>query len=187
MIDLQPFCGTDECRFYLMKPFSRDGFTWATDGHIMVRVALREDVPDTSKAFKQGTPLEGIDSATFLRPMFELPPAPTQIGPCKACEGRGCDHDCPDCECICEKCHGSGDMDAEKAISTNIGAEVFCLAYVRQMLSLPEVEIETPRTKSSMKPFFFRFAEGVGVLMPRRGENKEHVDIKLSSPLSSPQ
>lgn len=179
MLDLQPFCGTDETRFYLMKPFSREGFTYATDGCIMVRVTLRPDVPDTDKPFNQNEPLNGVETATFFRPAFELPPAPTAKGECTACDGRGYDHDCPDCECVCEICDGEGNVDIERKMSTTIGPKIYSLHYVRMVLSLPGIEIAAHPKKSDEKPLLFRFEGGVGALMSMRSERENHVDIKF--------
>lgn len=179
MLDLQQFCGKEETRFYLMKPFSRGGFTWATNGHILVRVMLRPDIADVDQKFNVAKPLEGIEGRSFFRPSFELPAAPTEIGQCETCEGRGFSHACPDCECVCNRCHGSGELDTEKLMSASIGPTAFALNYVRQMLSLPGIEIEELPTEPSERPFLFRFQGGVGALMPMRGERVTHIDIKL--------
>ena len=40
-IDLQPFCGEDHDRWYLMKPLSFGDYTYATNGHIVIRVTRR--------------------------------------------------------------------------------------------------------------------------------------------------
>jgi hypothetical protein len=178
LLDLQQFCGADECRHYLMKPFSRDGFTYATNGHIMVRVVLRPEVPDVDKKFNQEGPLKDLDGATFFRPSFELPPKP-EVGECPTCKGRGVAHECPDCECQCGTCDGSGESDGERLFSTSIGLKSFSLSYVRQVLSLPAVELATLPEAPDEKPLLFRFADGVGALMPMRGERANHVDIKL--------
>lgn len=179
MLDLQPFCSTDVFRPYLLKPFSRNGFTYATDGHVMVRVTLRPDVPDVDKAFNPDGPLQGIDGAMFSRPSFELPSAPTEKGECPACDGRGFDHECPDCECICESCKGEGDIDVERRISAAIGLKIFSLHYIRMMLSLPGIEMATLPNQVDEKPILFRFSDGVGALMPLRSAWDNHVDIKL--------
>lgn len=179
-LDLQQFCGTDETRHYLMKPFSRDGFTWATNGHILVRVALRPDVPDVDKKFNQNGPLKDIDGATFFRPKFDLPPKPAK-GECPTCDGRGFAHDCPDCECQCETCDGSGESDGERLFSTSIGPKIFALNYVRQMLSLRGIELATLPETADENPMLFRFDGGVGALMPMRGGRADHIDIKLTA------
>jgi hypothetical protein len=151
MLDLQQFCSTDETRHYLLNPFSRDGFTYATNGHIMVRVALRPDVPDVDKKFNQEGPLKDLESATFFRPSFELPPKPVR-GECPTCEGRGFKHNCPGCECQCGTCDGSGESDGERLFSTSIGPKIFALNYVRQVLSLPGIELATlPATAASAR------------------------------------
>jgi hypothetical protein len=36
-VDLQGFCSTDSGRQNLQKPFSRGEFTWATNGHVLIR------------------------------------------------------------------------------------------------------------------------------------------------------
>lgn len=179
MLDLQPFCGTDETRYYLMKPFSRDGFTWATDGCILIRVAQRPGVPEIEQKIAVSEPLQGIDAAKFFRPSFELPPAPAARGECSACQGRGLLHDCPDCDCKCEACVGSSTMDAEQKITAMVGPTSFSLKYIRQMLSLPDVELEEFPKERSEKPYFFRFAGGVGAVMPMRRETANHIDIHL--------
>jgi hypothetical protein len=185
MIDLQQFCGTDETRWYLMKPFSQGEHSFATNGHIEVRIPRRDDITeldDKAPKFDANAPLAGIDEAAFSRFDADLPPAPTEVGPCKACDGRGYEHACPDCECVCEMCHGSGDMDQERFMSTTIAGIDFTLSYVRQMLALPGVEIaQTAATATAlkgMKPLFFRFDGGVGALMPRRGRFEKHVEIE---------
>lgn len=179
-LDLQQFCGTDETRHYLMKPFSRDGFTWATNGHILVRVALRPDVPDVEKKFNQNGPLNGLEGATFFRPKFDLPPKP-MVAECLNCEGRGFQHNCPDCECQCATCEGSGASDGERLWSTSIGPKVFALNYVRQVLSLPGIELATLPEQPNEDLMLFRFSGGVGALMPMRGEKANHIDIKLTA------
>lgn len=49
-IDLSHFCYTEDDRSYLKQPWSRGDFTYATNGHIMVRVPRRSDVPENDKA-----------------------------------------------------------------------------------------------------------------------------------------
>lgn len=181
-LDLQQFCGVDECRYYLMKPFSRDGFTWATNGHVLVRVPQRSEYPDIDSKIKINiaAPLKGHEAAKFFKPAFELPPAHGSHGSCEKCSGRGYLHDCPDCDCECSRCDGSGISDSEHFISVSVGPTPFALNYIRQILSLPSVELQEFPPEQSDKPYFFRFeGEGLGAVMPLRSQRAEHVDINL--------
>jgi len=145
----------------------------------MVRVTLRPDVPDVEKKFNQDRPLDGIETATFFRPSFKLPPAPPETVECTFCDGRGYDHDCPSCQCICDRCHGEGSLNPERQTSTLIGHTPFALNYARQVLSLPEIELAGLPGAKSDKPLLFRFSEGVGALMPLRSEMIDQIDIEL--------
>jgi hypothetical protein len=50
-INLPPFCARkSDCRYYLRRPWSRDGHTYATDGRIAVRVPRRDDIPENEEA-----------------------------------------------------------------------------------------------------------------------------------------
>ncbi len=42
-LDLTPFCGTGAHRSYLHNPFASGGHTFATNGHIAIRVPARDD------------------------------------------------------------------------------------------------------------------------------------------------
>lgn len=177
-IDLQQFCGTDETRPYLMKPFSRDGFTWATNGHILVRVRARPDVPDMDQKLGLEKQFGGYDTATFFKPNLKLPPAPAEFGDCPACSARGYVHDCPHCGCECPKCEGRGNLDLERITSTTIAPKLYALNYIRQILSLPDVEIARVEAEPLLAPLFFRFTGGIGALMPLRDKFLAHVDIE---------
>lgn len=87
MIDLKPFCGTDETRPYLLKPFSFEDRTYATDGRIMVRVPRMADVPEITKHADWNKPMEGIDTVTLSPLSLTLPPKPPHGEECSACDG----------------------------------------------------------------------------------------------------
>lgn len=175
MIDLQPFCGADAARPYLMKPFSQGDFSFATNGHIMVRVARQEGVDPPGKDFDANAPLAGVEQAAFAPPpAYTLPPLQTDLTECQKCDGSGHAHECPDCECPCERCDGTGRENPERHVSTRVGTAIYAMRYVRKMLALPDVEIAQPDPKA---PLLFRFRDGVGALMPRRCEDSKHVEI----------
>lgn len=173
MIDLQPFCGTEETRHYLMKPFSKDGFTWATNGNIAIRVPLRHDVPefDAKVPLKVEMPFKGHEGATFKAlPKVKWP----ESDPSKACEtcgGSGHQHDCPDCECTCEGCDGSGQETIMASVS--VRSVLFDSKYVRMILDMPSSTFSSAPKDAEPAPFTFE--GGIGVLMPLRRKLGVHL------------
>lgn len=187
--DLKPFCGTEETRYYLRKPWSAGEFTYATNGRIAVRVPRLPDVPEMADPPRGSPP--NVDS---IIPKPEAPrwlpldarilPAPV-MEPCDECEGRGRRHDCPDCGCICGECGGSGEIAGDYRRSLAIGGVPFGLNYVRALLTLPSVEVATPVLPGKV-PMLFRFEGGDGVLMPRSEPADDHLDIDLLAPADAP-
>lgn len=171
MIDLTKFCSNDPFRPALGTPWSRDGYTFAINGVVVIRVAERPDVPD-----QEGLPNLDLMQKEFqricaFRPwrfVLPLPPAATQEK-CDACYGRGTEHDCPDCECECEYCEGRGVIkkspeEQERRISASYAGVLYALGHIRLIASLPDLEIETaPRPDAATR---FTFAGGDGLLMP---------------------
>lgn len=183
MIDLQKFCGTDWYRTYLHKPFSLDGFTWATNGHVIVRVDPVEGVEPLPKdrPLNAAATLAGMESATFFPPSFSLPPEePVGEIECPSCDGRGHEHDCPECQCACDDCAGKGLIPNEPKTSTTIGGVHFTLKYVHLICALPGIEIShtAKATLGNMRPMLFRFDGGVGALMPRTTKCDQHIEIE---------
>lgn len=174
MLDLQQFCGKEETRPYLLKPFSVGDFTYATNGHIMVRVTRRDDAAEQTKEWDWNAPLAGLQGASFAKPEFKLPPEPEEADECSACDGRGTEHDCPDCECPCVECDGTGKDIPERGISTEFCGANFAMRYIRQVLSLPNVELASI---TSDAPMVFRFDGGVGALMPLRSPGRQQVEV----------
>jgi hypothetical protein len=180
-IDLQPFCGKEESRPYVNQPFRIGDFTFATDGRILLRIPAEDgDLPPAGAPGGLSGQLvhmfKDLSEAVFAAPgSATLPPAPP-TGECPSCDGRGFVHDCPHCECVCKGCDGRGDLDPEKATSTTFAGATFCLAYIRQMLALPSIEIAA-ETAANGGPMLFRFAGGVGVLMPMRCLYARHIEI----------
>lgn len=179
MIDLTPYCSTDEFRTHLKKPFSVGDFSYATNGHIMVRVPRQPDVPEQTKTgVDWEKPLQGINEASFSPVVVgDLPAMPTVTEQeCSECEGSGKAHDCPDCNCECDFCDGTGSERIDPKISTTIRGNTYQLRYVLMMLALPGVVV-ADRTEAE-KPLFFKFDGGVGAIMCTRGKMAEHVEIE---------
>jgi hypothetical protein len=167
-IDLRQFCGTQPERPYLHDPFSFGAFTYATNGHIIVRVDRLADAREGDMPSK--TAVERIlsvhNGAAFL-PVSDvsIPPLPTTVLDCWFCGGRGTMHDCPDCKCVCPHCNGTGRVNEKRSI--NIGSVSFDVKYITQILALPSPEVcASPKERDPMP---FRFAGGIGCLMPISG------------------
>lgn len=178
MIDLKPFCGTEETRPYLMQPFSRGEFTYATNGHICVRVPRRDDAPeqerpDVSKlCFEPAAPFEPAS-------IYPLPPV--EFEDCEACDGRGAVHDCPACQCVCEWCSGKGECSTDAGISASILGHAFNLKYVRMLFALPELIVAMcepcgAKGWGRIAPLAFRFDGGEGLLMSMSRPFAQHID-----------
>lgn len=182
MIDLQQFCGATGGRAYLAKPFTVGAFTYATNGHIMVRVERQPDAPELPADCplkNPDAPLKGIDAATFAPPpAFKMTRFEPEEVACEDCDERGREHDCPKCECICVACNGTGKETTRDERSTECEGIIFALTYARQMLSLPGIEIAPPHKEN---PWLFRFDGGVGAIMPMRGALSDHVKIFKAS------
>jgi hypothetical protein len=104
-IDLQRFCTTNTCRPNLLRPWTYDGHTYATDARICVRVPL---LPLNPLSPDQPTPPQAISAAKCFAPLAELLTHPATPIPlplpepifekCAACDGQGHLAPCPDCK-----------------------------------------------------------------------------------------
>jgi hypothetical protein len=167
MIDLKPFCGTQETRYYLLKPFSRGDFTYATDGHICVRVARRDDAPE--QEIPDVTSLSWAEREYTPLPAIDLPAV--SMEPCMSCYD-GSFHDCPDCQCKCEDCNGTGETDSDIKTSINLIGRPFALRYVRLIAALPNTAIAAVDDKT----IAFRFDGGEGLLKGLHKPKKNHIE-----------
>jgi len=117
MIDLMDFCWKGQARDNLKKPWSLDQWTYASNGHIAIRVPRRDDVPENPKApeieqhFALAETLE-FKPFTLSIPPLDYPNCSTCGGrgwgvTCRACNGTG-EHncDCDYCDRQCSECDG---------------------------------------------------------------------------------
>ncbi len=168
MIDLKPFCSTDEMRPYLHQPWSVGDYTYATNGHIIVRVPRRSDVPENPQAPNNAPRLFATFPQAGFRALHVVPlPAPKEKK-CLHCNGRGHEHDCPDCECVCENCNGTGNVNVDAKIAVNIGTFPAALRYARILIGLPNIEVAVD-VSHPMDPLPFKFDGGDGLLMGVHG------------------
>lgn len=120
-VDLKPFCGSDHYhRGRLGGPWSLGAWTYASNGHIAIRVPRRADVPENPEAPENIKDLferfvgESFRPLTARVPSADLPPCRDCLGAgwvvkCPACDGEG-GHDCncEYCDHHCDGCDGSG-------------------------------------------------------------------------------
>ena len=127
-MDITKFCTTNDPRHYLHKPMRHDGFLYATNGHVAVRIAddpaieggpmpqnlqngiLQKMVDDTEDRTWQPVPV--IDKAS--------------LRDCAYCNGTGCAKTCPACDgegefehfgdwYDCKRCETTGQVAAGSA------------------------------------------------------------------------
>ena len=103
-LSLEMFC--DPERPELARPFSIDAWTYASNGHILVRVPRRDDVGECKGDF--AAKVLALMSAAASRkpryspaPKFELPESFEREEDCFDCSGTGKAHNCPACQCVC--------------------------------------------------------------------------------------
>ncbi len=168
MLDLTPFCSTDPSRPYLGMPFNRGDLTYATNGHIAVRVPKRRDCPEGKTAAEKVFPADPPISLREL-PKYKIPRVKSEA--CGACDGRGYEHDCPDCTCVCIRCDGAG--KCAEPISVALGGAVFDGRYIKMLLRLKSVMV--PADPDPFAGMYFKFDGGEGVLMPMRRARAKHV------------
>lgn len=178
MIDLQQFCGTEAYheRRELHRPFLSGGFTWAVNGHILVRVAPIDGCKPQKEPLNLDHLANTIGSFSgVMTPIsrFVLPDFTPQTSKikCDECDGRGREHDCPDCQCDCEECNGTGLIDKTAECSVEILGSIFNIEYLRMVAALPGAEIGLTQSKDMM---VFRFDGGEGLLMGMRSPHEIH-------------
>jgi transcription elongation factor Elf1 len=196
-IDLQPFCEVDSVRYSIDKPFVINGYRYATDSRVLVRVPC--DEPDSV------TPLPVPRSAGELfakfpgeRARWRPWPEPEYLSgkiECPTCSGRGlvecrrCDAcsgkgeiECRECgqskECAacggygeiglrCKTCHGAGEFVGPKY--QPIGSLIIDARLDRNIRDLLNVQFVLQRYENN--PICFKFDGGQGLVMPMLKEN----------------
>lgn len=180
MIDLLPFCSKDETRPILMSPFNANGYTYATDGAILVRVpALPEWETKESDPKPPGCSKMYQDFPARNDPRFvPLKGQPTgeEMVTCSRCHGSGAiiceEFREPD---FCPNCDGEKTHPNREAF--HIGVRAIAMHLALKMCRLPgllvatEYFYEANKLPMNLHPLPFIFDGGDGLLMPmRKGE-----------------
>lgn len=186
-IDLQPFCSKDEERTGLLKPFSDDHYTYASDGIIMIRVYRVEGYGESSLLNQSAKIFTEVlrSGERVIPPMTEIPTMKCKlckgrctVRKCEACNGEGerlCDmqhmHDCEKCnskgyraggDLDCWECDGSGSR--VDITYVYVGARKFNASMLNRIAVLPGVLMTTEGDPFS--PSYFIFDGGDGVIAP---------------------
>jgi hypothetical protein len=158
-IDLTPFCSVDETRMAINTPFVLNGWKYATDGRVCVRIKTYEPDdsnepykrPKASDLFK-GFNVGGLES-------FEIPDLKgVEMLECDECNGAGsvtCNYGH---EHECDMCEGG---TVEKWSNQHIGPATFSERYLVKIKALPSLKFFP--TKSDA-PAFFTFNGGEGII-----------------------
>lgn len=184
-MDLKSFCGREESRPYMSLPFSVGEWTYATNGHICIRIPR---VPEIGECTEEKLPIAAVKLFDALPSDGFVPLPPIKIEheeweECPECDGRGHDHDCPSCQCVCDDCDGTGVPKEGHGTSVGVNDVIFHGIYVAKLQKLPNVAITKPLLEvsyTSVKGVFFRFDGGEGILMPMTRKSEKHIDVTLS-------
>jgi hypothetical protein len=102
---LQPFCSTDPFRLFLLKPFSINNFTYATNGAVLVRVPRLTEVEPLAEPLNIEKLCEQITPVPPHAVPIPAAKEPSLI-PCYKCSGKKI-------RLVCAVCNGEGSMPCE--------------------------------------------------------------------------
>lgn len=155
-IDLQSFCARDDVRSYLMTPFVIDGHTYATNGHIAVRVLGGEPDPEQTlpERVREAVLKMFATEYTDFEPLPEVPSPRT----CTECAGTG--------EVAGYECGNPPCRDGELFKPMKIGVAFFDVRYLHRISKLPNARIRVVGPEAVAA---FIFDGGEGRVMPCRG------------------
>ncbi len=147
----------------LSTPWSAGEYSYASNGHIIIRISRLSDVDEkdtapkgVDKMFPAVAPAEWFDVTAMDLPEIETVD-------CRECNGDIPVHDCPDCACTCEYCNGTGKIENPKPFK--VGVASFQPKYLQLLKTLPGCSLGPTREDYAAH---FKFDGGDGLLMPVR-------------------
>jgi len=192
---LQTFCSKDETRQSIRAPFTFEGYTYASDGRILIQV---KEIPGAAKCtLSNFQPATLIPRGEDLLPVT-YPPAwetfTSTTSKCTTCDGRGkyskcttcdgtgecrhCGHTCDDCDGsgliphitgrhTCEECDGTGKIEKDFWVGLNHGKIAVNLKYLTLIHTLPDVQLlhQVSQQDKRHQSLLILFTRGIGVLM----------------------
>jgi len=192
-MNLQDFCAKDEQKQNrLSKPFSHGKYSFASDGHMLIRVPRLLEVTKGLPDFMESKFTEFV-TGDCLTP---IPDYEQEKKKCSICRGTGKVEECPECkgigevyfqniyndyefECLtcnghgevsggknaCEECEGTGQVYADRWAGIDIGNKRIGLRLLDKIKELPGVMLGNC-SGDDKAPVMFRFDGGDGLLMP---------------------
>lgn len=165
MIDMQAFCRTDESpdKYYLSAPWSAGGYTYASNGGILIRVPRREDIPENENAPNVFTYRDVFNRKPKLG-WHPVPAVTVDMIPCLDCNGRGKVFEFDNADFMCEDCAGTGKVEKIECIEMHPDCFVYFTNILLKLVgTLPDCEIGLNGGK---EPCRLRFQGGDGIIMP---------------------
>lgn len=192
---LQRFCAPEGDYRGIDKPIRRNGYIFATNGHLLVRVTDNPDIECATSHAELPT-LESIaqevSALTQYKPLQIQLPAPSicsacnghgKVNVCNVCDGKGefrhgChDYDCKECDGggrfasangtkACTHCDGTGYDPHQRVIVE--GDAGFARHYLSLLMAVPGIEFSVNDKEPENGIAGFRFEGGIGALMPVR-------------------
>jgi hypothetical protein len=196
---LQKFCSDDPTRENIAAPWSSGAHSYATSGHILIRVPRIDDIPERGSVPNAEELFVNMDRKSWF-PMdaISLPEPSSTTKECPECKGLGAEERvCPECygsgtvdfsnryseyevDCRscdgegkihkCDHCGSDGKITTQDLQPTEIGGHHFQARYLRLLKSLPGCKVGPNETYLDVAAF--TFDGGDGLLMPMMGNRK---------------
>lgn len=197
MTDITRFCAINSYRGWMNKPFRREGFLYATNGHIAVRMP-NDALVDVGEGDESGKVIALFEKCEQAEYTWVAVPRVKASKNCTHCDGAGKTSECPDCDgkgefehgmydYQCQRCDGAGAVPpiigaraytceacSGSGIHWHDGADVAHAHYAKKYLHLiaeqfPGAEIGVP--KDEMAAAMWRCGDVLGLLMPMMRES----------------
>jgi hypothetical protein len=164
--EISQFCDRENySRPWMMEPFNIGEHTYATDGHICVRVPRRPDVAENPEALNAAELFAVGMECNGALPV--LPPETREV--CYECEGEGHLFDC-------EACDDRGYISSDDGLSIEVSGVPFAANLLRMISALPGINVSIPsEVRADCTALAFRFDGGEGRVMAMRWPDAVHM------------
>jgi len=164
---LKVFCHKINQR--ISEPWTRDGFTFATNGHVLIRLPAIEEIAVKSDAVDAMKVIQETPEPKEWFPIPDVaPPKEPKEEICDECDGKG-ETECRTCYQIaeCPECEGTGKIIPDIIIAPiEISGILFSSLYLHQIKThFPDAEIGPNEYPKAAR---LRFAGGNGLLIPMK-------------------